>query len=122
MEDYDAGMLARKALSLALAILFVIVLGLAVKVGRAQDAASIATGNLTSAQILDQMERHSLVQKQDLKQYQSLRHYQVEYRGFSTRMDVEVNYSLAAGKTFRTRGHAGSPRHSTHAGQLPVQA
>jgi outer membrane lipoprotein-sorting protein len=112
MEDYDAGMLARKALSLALAILFVIVLGLAVKVGRAQDAASIATGNLTSAQILDQMERHSLVQKQGLKQYQSLRHYQVEYRGFSTRiearMDVEVNYSLAAGKTFRIVSEGGS--------------
>jgi len=67
---------------------------------------------LTSAQIVEQLERHSLAQSGELKEYSALRHYTVEYRGFATtingKMDVEVNYSAVNGKTLRIISQSGS--------------
>lgn len=67
---------------------------------------------LTSAQIVDQIQQHNKARSDALKQYKALRHYQVEYRGFSAKidakMDVEVNYDAAAGKSFRIVSQSGS--------------
>jgi hypothetical protein len=68
--------------------------------------------NLSSAQIVEQMQRHNQARTQALKHYKSVRHYQVEYRGFSksivARMDVEVAYEASTGKSFRIVSQSGS--------------
>jgi hypothetical protein len=67
---------------------------------------------LTSEQIVSEMMRHDQERTRELQQYTTLRHYQVEYRGFSAnvtaRMDVEVTYSATAGKTIRIVSQSGS--------------
>lgn len=67
---------------------------------------------LTAAQIVARMEGKSQEQKQDLKQYRALRHYKVQYRGFSkdieAAMDVEVDYDAEKGKSFRIVSESGS--------------
>jgi hypothetical protein len=67
---------------------------------------------LTSEQIVEQMQRHNREQTEGLKHYQSVRHYQVEYRGFRTKaaakMDVEINYDASSGKSFRIVTESGS--------------
>ncbi len=68
--------------------------------------------NLSSAQIVEQMLRQNQARAEALAQYRSLRHYQVEYRGFSlklaARMDVEVSYDRKSGKSFRIVTESGS--------------
>ncbi|MGA2886818.1 MAG: hypothetical protein ABSE51_02125 [Terracidiphilus sp.] len=68
--------------------------------------------NLTSAQIVERMQSHNRARLDGLKHYQSLRHYQVEYQGFSiklaAKMDVEVNYDAKSGKNFRIVSQSGS--------------
>ncbi|MFY9853235.1 MAG: hypothetical protein WAK26_05080 [Terracidiphilus sp.] len=67
---------------------------------------------LTSAQIVDEMQRHNLARTETLKSLTSIRHYQAEYRGFSTKivatMDVEYNYDPKLGKRFRIVTQSGS--------------
>jgi hypothetical protein len=67
---------------------------------------------LTSGQIVEQIQQHNKARSEVLKQYKALRHYQVEYRGFSAKigakMDVEVNYDAATGKSFRIISQSGS--------------
>ncbi|MGC9158763.1 MAG: hypothetical protein ACP5FH_07195 [Terracidiphilus sp.] len=67
---------------------------------------------LSTAQIVNQMLQRNQERAEALAQYQSLRHYQVEYRGFSlrliARMDVEVNYDARSGKSFRIVSESGS--------------
>jgi hypothetical protein len=67
---------------------------------------------LTAAQIVDQMQRHNQARAAALKHYESLRHYQVEYRGFAVKleaaMDVEVNFDAKSGKSFRIVKQSGS--------------
>jgi hypothetical protein len=74
------------------------------------DAASATT--LSSVQIVDQMQRHNQARAQALKHYKSVRHYQVEYRGFSktvvAKMDVEVDFDASSGKSFRIVSQSGS--------------
>ena len=76
----------------------------------AQTAAQPA--NLTSTQIVEQIHRHSQLRSEQLKQYKALRHYDVEYHGFATRlaatMDVEETYDAAEGKSFRVVAESGS--------------
>jgi hypothetical protein len=68
--------------------------------------------NLTSVQVVEQMHRHTEVRIQELKHYKALRHYQVEYKGYSTtlgaKMDVEANYDAAKGMSFRIVSESGS--------------
>jgi hypothetical protein len=81
-------------------------------------AAFAATGGagsltgLSSAEVVEQMQRHNQARTDELKHYQALRHYQVEYKGFSTtvtaKMDVEVNYDAATGKSFKIVSQSGS--------------
>ncbi len=76
-----------------------------------QIAAQPAT-DLTASQIVEQMERRSEAQKEALKQYRTVRHYQVEYRGFSKNveaaMDVAVDYDAEKGKSFTIISESGS--------------
>ena len=67
---------------------------------------------LSAAQIVEQMQHHNLARTEALKHYKSLRHYAVQYRGFSTtvaaNMDVEVEYDASSGKSFRIVSQSGS--------------
>src|SRR5579863_10489682 len=67
---------------------------------------------LTSTQIVDEMLRHNLERADALKHYQSVRHYEVEYKGYSARIGaklvVEADYDAISGKTFRVLSQSGS--------------
>jgi len=58
------------------------------------------------------MQRRNQAQAAGQKHLKSIRLYQVEYRGFSTvlaaRMEVEYNYDVASGKSFRIVTQSGS--------------
>jgi hypothetical protein len=77
--------------------------------------AQVASGgppDLTSAQIVQQIQQHNLARTEALKAYKALRHYDVEYRGFGSRiaatMEVEISYNVATGKSFRIMSQSGS--------------
>jgi hypothetical protein len=93
-------------------ILIVAGLLLAVTGVRAANGDAAPAANLSPAQIVEQLQRHNQARTQALKHYSSMRHYQVEYRGFSrtivARMDVEANYDAATGKSFRIVSQSGS--------------
>jgi hypothetical protein len=63
-------------------------------------------------EIVAQMLRHNRAQSEQLKHYQELRHYQVQYKGFSAnlvgKMDVSVTFDAATGKSFRIVSQSGS--------------
>ena len=67
---------------------------------------------LSSAQIVEQLQSHNQARARALKHYKAVRHYQVEYRGFSktivAKMEVEVEYDAATGKSFRIVSQSGS--------------
>ena len=71
-----------------------------------------AQAALTSTQIVDEMLRHNQARADGLKHYQSVRHYEVEYKGYSTKIGaklvVEADYDAASGKTFRVVSQSGS--------------
>jgi len=75
-------------------------------------AAETTTPTPTTAQIIEQMQRHDQRQASTLQSYHGLRHYSVVYRGFArtitANMDVEVSYDAASGKTFRITSQQGS--------------
>jgi hypothetical protein len=89
-----------------------IVLILAAGVIRAEKGDSLPPAILNAAQIVDQMQLHNQARNEELKDYKSLRHYTVDYHGFSTSiaaaMDVEVAYDAASGKSFRVVSESGS--------------
>ena len=92
--------------------LLAVVCLLAAEASSAQGSDASAVQSLTAAQIVDQMQRHNQERTQALKQYKALRHYQVEYHGFSAnivgKLDVEVTFDATAGKNFRIVGQSGS--------------
>jgi hypothetical protein len=77
-----------------------------------EDAATVSSPVMTSAQIVEQMQLHDGARNLELKHYDALRHYQVEYRGFSAtvvaNMAVEVNFDAATGKSFQIISQSGS--------------
>ncbi len=79
---------------------------------RADSADSVPATTPTVAQIVAQMQSHTLTRNEDLKRYESLRHYAVHYRGFPSsvdaKMDVEVDYNAASGKSFHIVSQSGS--------------
>jgi len=85
---------------------------LAASIAWAANGDTAPAANLSPAQIVEQMQRHNQARKEALKHYSSMRHYQVEYRGFSktivAKMDVEVDYNAATGKSFRIASQSGS--------------
>lgn len=86
-------------------------LGPAVSLAHAQSTAP-SPASLTTAQIVEQMIRRNEAQKEGLKEYKALRHYHVEYRGFTkdiqAAMDVEVDYDADKGKSFKIISESGS--------------
>ena len=75
-------------------------------------AAAHAQTRLPVEQIVERMRQHEANQSRELKHYQALRHYQVQYKGYGTHlaanMDVDLNYDSATGKTFRIVSQSGS--------------
>ncbi|MFZ0746622.1 MAG: hypothetical protein WAM85_19600 [Terracidiphilus sp.] len=67
---------------------------------------------LSAAQIVEQMQVHNQARNEALKNYRSLRHYAVQYKGFPSSfeatMDVEVAYDADSGKSFRIISQSGS--------------
>jgi hypothetical protein len=67
---------------------------------------------LTAPVIVEHMLRHNRSQADELKHYQGLRHYQVQYKGFSAnlvgKMEVAVTYDAESGKSFRIVSQSGS--------------
>jgi len=67
---------------------------------------------LTSAQIVEAMLRHNQARAEGLRHYQSVRHYEVEYKGYSARIGaklvVEADYDAANGKSFRIISQSGN--------------
>jgi len=67
---------------------------------------------LTSSQIVDEMVRHNLARAEGLRHYESVRTYQVEYKGYSAhitaKMVVEADYDAVNGKTFRVVSQSGN--------------
>jgi len=63
-------------------------------------------------QIVDRMQQHDTNQSRELKHYEAVRHYQVQYKGFGTHlaatMDVNLSYDSATGKSFRIVSQSGS--------------
>ncbi len=94
--------------SLLLAIVFVFTAGGA----RPAIAEAAAPAPLTAAQIVYEMQSHNQARTEMLKDLQSIRHYQVEYRGFSAviaaKMEVAYHYDAASGKSFRIVSQSGS--------------
>jgi hypothetical protein len=79
--------------------------------GAAGAGAATPTG-LSSVEVVEQMHNHAAAQILDLKHFTALRHYVVEYKGYSAdivgRMDVEANYDAAQGMSFRIVSQSGS--------------
>jgi hypothetical protein len=79
---------------------------------RPENSSLSALSNLTAEQIVDRMQQMNQARLNELQQYKSVRHYQVDYHGFSFKlaasMDVEVSYDAQRGKTFRILGQQGS--------------
>jgi hypothetical protein len=108
VAQYDDAMSSWKFQSLAAAavLLFVSAGAWTVK------AELLPPPTLSAAQIVDQMQLHNQARNLELKDYKSLRHYTVDYHGFSTSiaaaMDVEVAYDAVSGKSFRIVSQSGS--------------
>ncbi len=68
--------------------------------------------SLTSSQIVDEMTRHNEARAEGLRHYESVRTYQVEYKGYSARiaarMVVEADFDAVSGKTFRVVSQSGN--------------
>ncbi len=83
-----------------------------ISTAHAESADSVPSSSLSATQIVAEMARHNALRNDDLKHYTSLRHYEVRYHGFAAsldaKMDVEVDYSAATGKSFRVVSQSGS--------------
>lgn len=102
-----SGSTSLRSVSLVAAVLTVLVVS-----GWTQTAGTSVPAALTSAQIVDRMLAASQARADALQHYQSLRHYEVEYRGFGTaivaRMAVEAEFDAATGKSFHIVSQSGS--------------
>jgi len=80
----------------------------------AEDAGAGAglPAGLSSVDVVQQMHVHTSIRIKELKHFTAVRHYQVEYKGYSAtivgRMDVEANYDAAQGMSFRIVSQSGS--------------
>jgi hypothetical protein len=103
-----------RSLIAPLAIGFIPALAMGQNAGKdtAQVAGSTTQQSLTAAEIVKQVELHNKARVEELRQYKALRHYAVEYKGFShtvdAKMDVEVSYDAATGKSFHIVSQSGS--------------
>ncbi len=67
---------------------------------------------LTSSQIVAEMLSHNEARSEALKHYQSIRHYEVEYKGYAADLDaklvVEADFDAVTGKTFKILSQSGN--------------
>lgn len=68
--------------------------------------------SLSADQIVERIVSHDRQRTNELRSYKSLRHYEVEYRGFSSKvnakMDVVVDYDASSGKHLVIASESGS--------------
>jgi hypothetical protein len=106
------GYAARMSFQLGRGILLAVVFAFAAVLARAENAGAGVPANLSADRIVLEMQQHNQAQTDELKQYKALRHYQVEYHGFAAKvaakMDVEITYDAALGKSFRIVSQSGS--------------
>jgi hypothetical protein len=77
----------------------------------AESGETPAAAGLTTAQIVDAFERRDEAPDSGLKHYRAVRHYEVGYKGLvqlGAKMEVEVTYDSASGKSFRIVSQTGS--------------
>ncbi len=102
-------MLSWKTRGLAAGVALILAAGVIL---RAEKGDSLPPAILNAAQIVDQMQVHNQARNDELKNYKSVRHYTVDYHGFSSSiaaaMDVEVAYDAVSGKSFRIVSQSGS--------------
>jgi len=71
-----------------------------------------ADPEMTAAQIVTAMQDHNQARAAALKHFHSVRHYSVEYRGYSAKvaaqMEVDADYDMASGKSFHVVSASGS--------------
>jgi hypothetical protein len=92
-------------------VVFAVLLLFAVPRTRARGEDSARSAGLSVTRIVAGMQSRSQIQEQGLRQYRALRSYSVEYHGLGTitaRMQVEVSYDAAHGKSFRIVSQGGS--------------
>ncbi len=103
---------AKPRAKLAVALLSGLALLSTAATGRPQEAAGMVPAGLSTGEIVHRMLLHDQMQRQDLQQYRTMRHYTVQYQGFprslSATMDVELTYDTASGKSFRIISQSGS--------------
>jgi hypothetical protein len=77
-----------------------------------QTGGAAAPAASDAAQIVQAIERHDQTQAKSLERYHALRHYEIAYRSFiknmTAKMDVELEYDAASGKSFRIVSQSGS--------------
>jgi len=77
-----------------------------------QPADAPAQGALDASGIVERMRQHDADQVKQLKHYQAIRHYQVQYTGLGTsiaaKIDVEIVFDNVSGKHFRILSQSGS--------------
>jgi hypothetical protein len=99
-----------RGLSAAVAVVAVCVV--AARPASSQSVSVPYRASMTAAEIVDQIQLHNQSRTDELKHFKALRHYAVEYKGFSTTiaadMDVEVTYDASSGKSFRVVSQSGS--------------
>jgi hypothetical protein len=66
----------------------------------------------TADQIVAGIQRHEVAQARELKHYEAIRHYEVQYKGFGTviaaKMEVNVNFDNRSGKSLHILSQSGS--------------
>lgn len=81
-------------------------------IAQSQSADVGASADISAAQIADQMQTHDQQRALALRNYKTLRHYEVHYLGFArkveARMDVEVDFDAASGKHLEIVSQSGS--------------
>lgn len=103
----SCGMRLKPGQGLLIAVIFIFALPGA----QARGWDSSPSAKLSLDQIVAGIQARNRVQSQTLKKYHALRTYSVEYRGLgalSARMQVEVTYDAARGKSFRIVSQSGS--------------
>jgi len=104
---YSAPMSYSSGLAFAKRLVSAGVLMLAAAWGKAQETAA-APISLSVHEVVAQVQLRAQAQTLELRRYRAVRHYQVDYRSLSARMDAEVSYDAVEGKSFRIVSQSGS--------------
>jgi hypothetical protein len=77
-----------------------------------EDARTVTATSLPTAEIVQRMVLHDQASHEELKQYQTLRNYHVEYKGFSVTLEADMKVAVtcdaASGKNLQILSQSGS--------------